>query len=520
MKKLMNPQRLTILILISLIMPIGIVGAAGIVEGSVLGIITIFVAILGGALALYNAPITDETPHASPLSYAERLEQAHQVRATRERERAFYEMTSTLSSTLDYQKVLESVLSVGDLITRQANAANRLVGAALLIQGEQGQLHVANHRGLTRKDTQQALKGQEGVLGLALRQADPVFAGQASRDPELQYFVAFQDCKSILAVPLQAGFDYYGVVVFGSPLADAFSVDYVDFLKSIGTQATIALQNAVLYRNILDEKERIVEVEEDARKKLARDLHDGPTQSIAAIAMRLNYIRKLLGDQHQQAASELGKVEDIARKTTKEIRHMLFTLRPLILETQGLAAALTQLAEKMRETHDLNVVIEAQPAAERVMDAHGQGVVFYIIEEAVNNARKHAQSKHIWVRLYQRDEYCVVEIEDDGVGFDQKAVTGNYETRGSLGMVNMRERAELIEGTLHMASAPGHGTKISVLVPAKQRQTEPITLPTPPAIRPVNMQPNAASSRPTSPSTDTVRPNAQIPHAGKRSPNS
>src|SRR5690606_1287600 len=103
----------------------------------------------------------------------------------------------------------------------------------------------------------------------------------------------------------------------------------------ISTQVTVALQNAALYQNILEEKERIVEVEEDARKKLARDLHDGPTQSVAVIAMRMNHIKRIILDSPQQAIEEAGKVEDLARKTTKEIRHMLFTLRPLILETQG-----------------------------------------------------------------------------------------------------------------------------------------------------------------------------------------
>jgi hypothetical protein len=93
-------------------------------------------------------------------------------------------------------------------------------------------------------------------------------------------------------------------------------------------------------------------------------------------------------------------------------------------------------------------------------------VLFYIIEEAVNNARKHAQSEHIWVRLGHRESFVVVEIEDDGVGFDVGAVDASYDRRGSLGMVNMRERAELIEGTLRIQSAKGSGTKISILVPA------------------------------------------------------
>src|SRR5207245_2206803 len=109
---------------------------------------------------------------------------------------------------------------------------------------------------------------------------------------------------------LRAGFDHYGILLYGAPMPDAFSSEHVELLTAIGTQATIALQNAVLYQNLRTEKERIVEIEEDARKKLARDLHDGPTQGVAAIAMRVNYIRRMIVTKPQMADEELQKVED------------------------------------------------------------------------------------------------------------------------------------------------------------------------------------------------------------------
>jgi signal transduction histidine kinase len=110
------------------------------------------------------------------------------------------------------------------------------------------------------------------------------------------------------------------------------------------------------------------------------------------------------------------------------------------------------------------VILQGQGNIEEQIDSHAQGVLFYIVEEAVNNARKHSQAEHIWVRLYRRETFVVVEIEDDGVGFDVGAVDATYDQRGSLGMVNMRERAELIEGTLRIQSASGRGTKITILL--------------------------------------------------------
>jgi signal transduction histidine kinase len=144
---------------------------------------------------------------------------------------------------------------------------------------------------------------------------------------------------------------------------------------------------------------------------------------------------------------------------------MLFTLRPLVLENQGLIPALEQLGQKMKETHNLEVTVEAQPGVETLITSQAQGVLFYIVEEAVNNARKHAHAELISVTVTKQDDVIIVQIADNGLGFNTGAVNANYDQRGSLGMVNMRERAELLEGTLSIDSVEGRGTVISVVVP-------------------------------------------------------
>ena len=170
---------------------------------------------------------------------------------------------------------------------------------------------------------------------------------------------------------------------------------------------------------------------------------------------------------------EVVKLEELAHRTTKEIRHMLFTLRPLILESQGLNAALQAMAEKMRETFTQNVVINVDESVLENMEMGKQGVIFYIIEEAVNNARKHANAFHIWVRLRTFEtDIALLEIEDDGLGFDVAAVNKNYDNRGSLGMINLRERTELVNGAIKLESAPGRGTKITILVPLSDEARE------------------------------------------------
>jgi signal transduction histidine kinase len=206
---------------------------------------------------------------------------------------------------------------------------------------------------------------------------------------------------------------------------------------------------------------------------LARDLHDGPTQSVAAIAMRINFARRLIDRNPKDAAEELFKIEELARKTTKEIRHMLFTLRPLVLESKGLRAALESMAEKMHETFGQDVLIEVDDNIVAQLDMGKQGVIFNIADEAVNNARKHAQAAHVWVRLKPLQKgLAVLEIRDDGTGFDVEKTKSTYESRGSLGMINLKERAELLNGILQLQSKPGVGTRIQVFIPMTEEAVE------------------------------------------------
>jgi signal transduction histidine kinase len=285
--------------------------------------------------------------------------------------------------------------------------------------------------------------------------------------------IAFRNCTSAYCFPLRSGFNVYGAMLYAHPDPNYFNSDRRDLLDIIGRHAVIAIQNARLYQDLVEEKERMIEVHEEARKKLARDLHDGPTQSVAAMAMRINIARRMLEKNTKGVPEELIKIEELAHRTTKEIRHMLFTLRPLILESQGLSAALKAMADKMRETFNQNVVVSVDEQIAGQMEIGKQGVIFYIIEEAINNARKHANASNIWVRLRPFQQgVAVLEIEDDGVGFDVEAVNKGYENRSSLGMVNLRERSELVNGLLNIQSAIGKGTKVMVYLPSSEEAAD------------------------------------------------
>jgi len=394
-----------------------------------------------------------------------------------ERVRAIYELTSTLTATLSYKRVLDSALDLGYTALNpnpdpdEPDTDERLVSAVYLFRGNQ--LRVGSARRYTNADMRVILSGNEGVLKKIFDDGEPFLTTDIGYDPELGRIIALRSCTSAYCFPLRSGFNVYGAMLFAHPDPNYFTKDRRGLLDIIGRQAVIAVQNARLYQDLVEEKERMVEVQEEARKKLARDLHDGPTQSVAAMAMRINLARRLMKKNVGEATTELEKIEELAHRTTKEIRHMLFTLRPLILESQGLTAALQAMAEKMRETFTQNVLINVDEAVLENMEMGKQGVIFYIIEEAANNARKHANALHIWVRLRSFETgIALLEIEDDGLGFDVEAVNKSYDKRGSLGMVNLRERAELVNGLLNIDSAPGKGTRIQVYIPLTEEAAD------------------------------------------------
>ncbi|GAB4581288.1 MAG: hypothetical protein Fur0022_40350 [Anaerolineales bacterium] len=389
-----------------------------------------------------------------------------------EKWKKIYALSTDLSNTLNYEKLLDTALDLSSAVLSQTNGtSSHLVSAVLLF--DQDELVVQTSRRFTNADLRSTFPGVKGILGDAINKGEATRTQEIAHDPEISRVVAIRSCKSAYCIPLRSGLDVYGVLLFAHPEKEFFTQENCEVLEIMAVQAMNAIQNARLYQDLAQEKERLAETQEETRRKLARDLHDGPTQSIAAIAMRINFARRLIERNPKEASEELFKIEDLARKTTKEIRHMLFTLRPLVLESKGLRAALEAMAEKMQETFGQEVLIEVDDNIVAQLDMGKQGVIFNIADEAVNNARKHAQAAHVWVRLkaFQKG-MALLEIRDDGVGFDVEKIKSSYENRGSLGMVNLKERSELLNGVLQLQSKPGVGTRVQVYIPLTEEAIE------------------------------------------------
>ncbi len=381
----------------------------------------------------------------------------------------FYETADALSQTLSYSRVLDAMLEAGTSgLAPDLRERGQAVGVVLLFETNETDkaLHVVAWRNLDRGDTGRRTSAQAGVISQVLESGEAVTFENAAVDPELQTFSSLRRCRAGVCFPLQSGLEVYGVVLLASPSSRVPNEAHLNLMRAFTNQAAIGFQNARLAESVRQERDHILEAEASARAKLARDLHDGPTQTLAALAMRLDYISMLLDKEPDKARDELVLAREGAVRTGKELRELLFTLRPLTLETEGLTATLKLWAERLRDNEGINFQLDAGDFGPE-LDIKAAGAVFAIIEEAVNNARKHAAGATLRVQVCRQGDNLVASVEDEGPGFDVDKVQIKYTERGSLGLINMRERARLLEARLTIDSQPGRGTRVLLVVPLR-----------------------------------------------------
>jgi signal transduction histidine kinase len=382
------------------------------------------------------------------------LDDANMYRA---RARALYEVAYTLSTSPTNQSILDSMLSEGRKLV------DYTCGVVLLATGTQDELFVATSMGVTAQERQQTIRLGTGPVSQALREAEPFVLEDMTVEPIFQPLPTLSGCRAACAVPLRSGVNRYGALIVGGVSPNTFTEDRVEMLAALANYSLVALQNAQLIGDLRGERSKLLSKEEEVRHQLARDLHDGPAQALAAITMNVEFIKRMLERDPSRVVPELDKLSTLAKRTTHEVRTMLFELRPLALETQGLGETLRQYFERF-QSNTTEIMLEAEGLTVQ-LDVKSEGTLFNIIQEAVNNALKHARAQHIWVRVKQNGTTLETVIQDDGRGFDVQKVKDSYEKRGSFGLLNIEERAQLIGGTAELRSAPGTGTTVRILVP-------------------------------------------------------
>jgi signal transduction histidine kinase len=381
----------------------------------------------------------------------------------------------TLSSTLQLDEVLTRIMEQVEAML------NVEAGSLLLTDPATGDLVFQIALGDKAAEIKpfRIPRGQ-GIAGEVAVTGTPLMIAKVNEDK--RHFKKFDETtnflsRNILCVPLVIYDQIIGVLEVINKRDGNFTGNDLELLSSIASYAAIALQNARLHENVLAERDRVIEAEEAARKKLARDLHDGPTQLVAGIKMSLDFSKKALEKEPSLLPRELNYMQDLADRATHQMRTMLFELRPLVLETQGLGAALQVFIDRRQkdipgDTPKLSLKIETNHPGGDIsrQDGKVETTIFAIVQETVNNAVKHAQAQEIVVQLTETATAIYTVIKDNGIGFDVNQIMNNYEERGSLGMINLKERTQLVGGELSIRSAPGNGTRITIQIPKEQSE--------------------------------------------------
>lgn len=231
------------------------------------------------------------------------------------------------------------------------------------------------------------------------------------------------------------------------------------------------------YQDLLDRLQRnerefrrlgraVWRVQEDERRRLARELHDGIGQNLTALKHRLTQ----LGDALPPDAVLRAKLETaiaLCTDTLDDTRNLSRLLRPPILDDLGLEAALRWLARSQGESGDMEVALEIEPLP--ALDEDLQTLLFRVAQEALNNAAKHARAQHVLLRLVARGGTLQLQVVDDGRGCDPETALG----AGGSGLGGMRERLRLYDGRLEFRSAPNEGTRLRAVVPLNVRGETP-----------------------------------------------
>ena len=212
-------------------------------------------------------------------------------------------------------------------------------------------------------------------------------------------------------------------------------------------------------------------VQEDERRRLARDLHDGIGQQLTALRHRLDALARSV-DGAGDASNPLHQALEICDAAIQETRALSRLLRPQILDDLGLEAALNWLARHSAESGGFEVEVDVTSLP--TIDGDLSTLIFRVAQEALTNVLKHAQAKHVVIRLAQRqDEWLQFLIVDDGRGFDVDAAFAKASDGHSTGLASMRERVRLFGGRFTVVSRPGEGMQLRVLIPLLQGDATP-----------------------------------------------
>jgi len=208
---------------------------------------------------------------------------------------------------------------------------------------------------------------------------------------------------------------------------------------------------------------KVIKAQEEERRRVARDIHDGPAQTLANIVIQTEICERLLERDLNEAKKELSELKHIVRSSLQELRKIIFNLRPSSLDDLGLQAVTKRFCEEFQDDTGIKTDFYFFGDTRR-LNSEIEVTLFRVIQEALTNVRKHSRAKNCIVKLEYGNEKINLVVADDGIGFVACKRNGKSDER-HFGIMTIKERISLINGSINVESTPGMGTKIYVSVP-------------------------------------------------------
>jgi signal transduction histidine kinase len=375
-------------------------------------------------------------------------------------ERSLVRYRRELSALRDVMSVAAESLELGDVLRRLLDHVLRMmkskVGTIHLFDEQHTTLRLAASLGVPGR-IQKEIEALGGPFELAAWPSEesepyvvPEIAEQLRRSVKGR---GGREAAVYVGVPVRSRGKVLGLISVVGQARRTFDDEDIALLGSMADQIGVVVENARLHR----QAEQLAVVRE--RERLARELHDSVTQSLYSLTLLAEASQRLLGSGDPDRAAEYtGRLGEIAQQALREMRLLVYQLRPLVLKREGLVGALQQRldAVEKRAGVDARLLVEGRLDLPATIE---EGL-YRIAQEALNNALKHAGARSVSLRIREDGGDVVLEVEDDGRGFDAAGVSDP----GGMGLTSMRERAEKLGGAFSLVSVPGAGTTVRVVV--------------------------------------------------------
>lgn len=378
------------------------------------------------------------------------------------------ELTQELVATLDSGTLLHDTLE--RIVERFPH-----VGAGMILGEEEKEapLALVFQAGCDHRDGMDALCAQMRQVGdFVVRQRVPARRSNG-RVLAVSDGAEDQDMRSrVIGVPLHLHDVIWGSLVLGlAPEAPSFGSHDLSLLGTVASQLSMAVENATLYEEAQEREalrselyQRIISAQEGERQRIARELHDGTGQVLTGLGLGLKAAAESIARNPELAAEQLLALKDLNASALQELRDLIADLRPSILDDLGLVPALQAQVKAFRERTGIAALFDSRGPRRR-LSPEEEIVIFRIAQEALTNVAKHAGAEHVMVRLTFHDDATHLVVTDDGHGFDPAEALQAAGARRAWGLLGMQERVALIGGACEIASKPGKGATVHVVVP-------------------------------------------------------